>query len=152
MEHNMITLIFDCDDNLVQVREDCPTHEEREVIRKAGGNEVNRHDIRSFAHAEQLAQQATELMGELYIATDAGAHVSPRIDVIRAPAVGDKVSYAFNGDSYPCGRITAISPTLKKVTTSEGDVFYRRRQSGAWVKGGTWSMVRGHVSARNPSF
>lgn len=29
---------------------------------------------------------------------------------------------------------------------------YRRRQSGSWIEGGTWFLVRSHVSKRNPEF
>ncbi len=113
---------------------------------------INRNDIRSMAHAERIAQEATELTGQLHIPTDAGGHVSPRIDVIRCPALGDEVSYAFNGDSYPDGEITGISPTLKVITTSTGSRYHRRGRTGSWIKGGTWSLIQGHHDKRNPSF
>lgn len=113
---------------------------------------INRRDFDGMDVAEVIARGATELTGERYIATDAGPHVSPRYDVTRAPAVGDKVSYAFNGDSYPDGEIVRVSASLKVVTTSTGSRFYRRKQSGSWVKGGTWSLVRGHVRKLNPEF
>lgn len=88
----------------------------------------------------------------IYIATDAGAHVSPRYDVILAPTVGSPVSRSFNGDSYPCGTITSVSKTLKKVTTSDGSVFFRKRLSGTWLKNGAWALISGHVYEQNPSF
>jgi len=86
------------------------------------------------------------------IIADAGPHRSPRFSIVTPPAVGDKVSYAFNGDSYPDGEVVRVSKSLRVVTTSTGSKFYRRRESGAWVQNGTWSLVRGHVSERNPHF
>lgn len=109
-------------------------------------------DIKDYNDAKAHAEELTEDRGELYIAVDRGSHVSPRYDVIRAPAIGDEVSYAFNGDYYPCGEITKISPTMKKITTSTGDTFYRRRESGSWLKNKTWSLVNGHISRMNPHF
>ena len=109
-------------------------------------------NIRKEAHAQYIAESATKETGDLYIATDAGEHCSPQYDVIKAPQVGDEVSYCFNGDSYPCGVITSISKTLKKVTTSDGEEFYRRKNTGAWLYNKYWSMVPGHVHRLNPEF
>lgn len=110
----------------------------------------NRNNWKTLAAAEAVAAA----LGEAYVATDSGAHVSPRYDVITRPQVGDKVSYAFNGDSYPCGTITKMSagPTYRRIETSTGKIFWRRRQSGAWVNDGTWSLVVGHINKRNPEF
>lgn len=107
----------------------------------------NRNDWKTLEAAQKVA---AHLPG--YIATDAGASVSPRYDVIKLPKVGDKVSKAFNGDSYPCGVIVKISKTLKAITTDGGDVFYRVRQTGSWRTAGTWSLQAGHVYTQNPSF
>lgn len=112
----------------------------------------NRNDWRTLERATEVAEAVTEFTGELYIPVDRGAYTSPRFDVIRAPKVGDKVSYAFNGDSRPCGEIVKISPTMKKITTSDGKEFYRRGQSASWINNGTWSMIQGHHNERNPSF
>lgn len=111
-----------------------------------------RNDWKTFERAKEVAAQLTEATGKLYIATDASASTSPRYDVIAAPVLGSPVSKAFNGDYYPEGEITKISPSLKRIETSTGAVFFRRRESGAWIEGGTWSMVSGHVDKRNPSF
>ncbi len=92
------------------------------------------------------------LLGNRYIATDAGPNVAPRYDVQHLPQVGDVVSYTFNGDYYPAGTITSISKTKKKITTSEGRDFYRRRESGSWVNNGTWSLIPGNHNRRNPEF
>lgn len=87
------------------------------------------------------------------IVVDNGPHVSPRFSVIEPPKVGDKVSYGFNGDYYPDGEIVKISgKNLRIVTTSTGSKFWRRGNSGRWVMNGTWSLVPGHRSERNPSF
>lgn len=116
----------------------------------------DRNDFKSFATAEAYAARATELTGKLHIPTDSGAHVSPRYDVIEAPEVGDDVSYAFNGDSYPCGKIVKISESMRRIETHDEKrgkrVFYRRGQSAAWIADKTWSLVPGHVYTQNPSF
>jgi hypothetical protein len=113
---------------------------------------TSRWDFNSLDDAQRIADSATKLTGRLYVAADAGEGVSPRYDVVEAPAVGDEVSYAFNGDYYPCGTITAISKSLKLVTTSTGRKFYRRRNSGAWLNGGMWSLVSGTHSRLNLEF
>lgn len=116
------------------------------------GYDTVRHTTFSMDAAESKAQQISVLTGELYIATDSGPNCLPRFDVVRAPRIGDEVSYCFNGDSYPSGVITKISKSLKRVETSEGKVFYRRKQTGAWLNNGTWALVQGHVKTLNPHF
>lgn len=115
----------------------------------------NRNDFKTFEQAEKVAASANLLGkfegGEL-IATDAGPNVSPRYDVIRLPTVGDKVSYSFNGDSYPDGEIHSISALHTKVVTTTGSAYYRRRKTGAWLKDNTWFLVQGHEYKQNPSF
>jgi hypothetical protein len=108
-------------------------------------------DIKSFEHATELAAAETQATGKQHIACDRGDHCAPRYSVAPVPVVGEEVSYAFNGDYYPCGVITAISKTLKKITTSEGKVFYRKRQTDVW-KSGIWSLVDGHINRLNPEF
>jgi hypothetical protein len=116
------------------------------------GSWQSRWDWKDLASAEYIAAQVTKLTGQLHVGTDSGPCCFPRFDVVRAPAVGDKVSYAFNGDSYPDGEIAKVSPTLQ-VTTSTGHVYRRRKLSGNWVRtGGTWSLVQGHHYEQNPSF
>lgn len=111
----------------------------------------NRNDWKTFEAAKHVA---AHLKG--HIATDAGSHVSPRYDVIKLPQVGDKVSYGFNGDCYPCGTIKSISKSLRLITTEdEGKgrrTFYRVRETGMWRNDGTWCLIPGHVSKLNPSF
>lgn len=113
----------------------------------------NRNDWKTFEAADEVAKA----LGSAYIATDAGPYVSPRYDVIALPQVGDDVSYAFNGDSYPCGKVTKVSafPHRRIEARDEAGracVFYRRKQTGAWVMDGTWSLQAGHVNKRNPEF
>ena len=116
---------------------------------KASKNE-SRWDWKNLEAAQAVAKAATEFHGVLYIATDAGSHVSPRYDVQKAPRVGDEISYSFNGDTYPDGTIKSISASLKVVTSTSGRRYYRRGQTGSWVLDGTWSMVVGHRNERNP--
>lgn len=117
---------------------------------------VYRGDFNTVFDAENVARGATALTGEQWVATDSGRYVSPRYDVIRAPHVGDEVSYAFNGDYYPDGVVTKVSAFdkgLKVVTTSTGSRYYRRGVTGKWIKqGGTWALVRGHIRQSNPEF
>ena len=112
----------------------------------------DRHDLTSYGQAADVAFFLTEQTGRLHIATDAGEWMYPRYDVIEAPKVGDKVSYAFNGDYYPCGEIVSISESLKVIKTSTGKRFYRRKLTGAWINNGTWCLIPGHVSRLNPEF
>lgn len=116
-----------------------------------GAGWCNRNDFDSMAVAQSVAASLSENLGVAFIATDAGPHCHPQFDVIEAPVVGAEVSYAFNGDSYPCGKIAKISDSLRRVETDSGKVFYRRKESGSWLHQG-WSMVAGHVSKWNPSF
>lgn len=112
-----------------------------------------RHSFAFFSDAIGMAERANELKnGKTYIATDAGKYSSPQFDVIEAPVVGAEVSQSFNGDMYPCGKITAISKSLKKITTDTGKVFWRYKQTGSWLVNGYASMVAGHHNERNPSF
>jgi len=109
-------------------------------------------NITSFEHAAEIAAAETAATGKLHIACDHGAHCSPRYYTAEVPFMGDAVSYAFNGDYYPCGFVASISKTLKKITTTEGQTFYRRRNTGSWVMSGTWSLVGGHIERQNPHF
>lgn len=112
---------------------------------------TNRNDWRAMETVEQIAKELTEATGTLYLGVDYGSGVSPRYDVIAAPVLGQEVSRAFNGDYYPEGTITKISKSLRRVETSTGVVFFRRKQSATWSDG-TFSMVQGHINERNPSF
>jgi hypothetical protein len=124
---------------------------------------ITRHDLKSYDDAVALAADASrDLAPRVFLACEY-TNRYPRFDVVEAPKVGDDVSYAFNGDSYPCGKITKISASYRRIvateTTPDGDhdghrehVFYRDGQTGRWVKGRTWSLVRGYVKTRNPHF
>lgn len=114
---------------------------------------TGRYAWQTIEQALSVCSQANALHdGKLYIVIDSGRGVSPRYDVIAAPAVGDLVSKAFNGDYYPAGTIVKISDSLRRVETSTGLVFWRRGQSSGWINQGTWYMVQGRINERNPSF
>lgn len=119
------------------------------------GGWLCRNDIPIWLAAEELAESASKLTGEKYLATDAGEYTSPRFDVIKAPKVGDDVSKGFNGDFYPMGKITKISDDFKRITV-EGPrgkaVFYRRADTGTWKYKRMWSLVMGVHSEWNPEF
>lgn len=115
-------------------------------------NTETRHDWKTLERAEEVAAQLTEATGTRYIGIDSGANVWPRFDVIEAPVLGAEVSTYFNGDAYPEGVIVKISASLKRVETSTGKVFNRRRQTGSWRDAAGWGMIPGHRNDRNPSF
>lgn len=120
--------------------------------------ESNNEFNHTWERVSDIAQQATVLSqlegkNDVFLPVDRGSHTSPRYSVCIAPTVGSKVSKSFNGDSYPQGEITKVSKSFRRVETSTGCVFYRRKQTSAWVQtGGTFSMIHGHVSELNPSF
>lgn len=115
-----------------------------------------KHENRNDWHTMAAAEEVAAALGPKYIATDAGDHVSPRYDVVPLPQLGDPVSYAFNGDCYPCGYITRVSGAgFRRIEVQDGfakRIFWRRRLSGSWINEGTWSLVAGHHSKRNPEF
>lgn len=119
-------------------------------------------DFKSFEEVEAIAVKLTELTGETYLAYDNGSHTSHRFGVMVPPKVGDDVSYGFNGDCYPCGKVVRITKGWRIYTENpdkpEGAprkhlMFNRKRKTSGWVmKGGTWGLVKGIVDERNPSF
>lgn len=112
----------------------------------------NRNDWKSYERVQRIARLLEATTSKKFLATDAGPHVSPRYDIIEPPKVGDKVSYGFNGDYYPDGEIVKITKTYQ-ITTSTGNKYLRRRNTGTWLRtGGTWALVPGHINERNPSF
>lgn len=121
----------------------------REVASNVEGAQ-SRWDWKTFQDAQKIAAALNVYSPETYVATDSGPNVSPRYDVIKLPKVGDKVSYSFNGDTYPCGTVKSVSPSLKLIVTTEGQKFYRRGETGKWIYNGTWSLVGGHIEERNP--
>lgn len=119
-----------------------------------GDGWISTRDLNSFEEVTTLAAYLTAMTGKTFLPADAGAHCSPRYDVIEAPKVGDPISYGFNGDSYPDGEIVRITPNWM-VISSTGSRYNRSRQGrgGGWRKvGGTWSMIHGHIYEQNPSF
>jgi hypothetical protein len=142
-EEKMLYFKVDTDSQVVEISNTIPSQH-------AGW--MTRHDFKSLEHAGDIAKSATQATGKLHLPVDSGSGVWPRFDVIEAPAVGDDVSYAFNGDYYPCGQIKSISASHRVITTTEGQKFYRRRESGCWKLNGIWSLVDGHRHELNPSF
>lgn len=121
-------------------------------LENAGDGWITRNDMKSFQYANTLADLLTEKLGRKFLAVDNGPHHSPRYDVIEAPKIGDAVSKTFNGDSYPQGYITRITPKWH-VTTSTGTKFRRVGSTAGWrQEGGTWWMTGGHIDERNPHF
>ena len=99
-------------------------------------------------------EAACEAAGQGEMGVDQGKWVSPRYRVVRAPQIGDKVSYAFHGDYYPDGEIVHITKgTMRIIKTSTGRKYYRRKNSSQWKQtGGTWSLVFGHINRWNREF
>lgn len=107
-------------------------------------------DWETLDQVVEIANDLTSSTNVLYIPIQR-SNAYPKFDVIKAPAVGDDVSKGFNGDFYPCGKIVRISKTLKRITTSNGDVFYRRAETGAWIAG-AFTLVSGIIDRQNPHF
>ncbi len=123
-----------------------------EWVRDVNSSWECRRDWNTFEEVVWVALSATIFSGEVYIPVDNGEWVSPRYDVIKAPAVGDKVSYTFNGDYYPDGEIVKISASNKVITTSSGKKYYRKGLTASWKNSKIWSLVQGHHNERNPHF
>jgi hypothetical protein len=133
--------------------DNCPWY--RQADGRTGPGWLNRNDIDLFMLAQQIADSASRLGTQKYIATDAGPTVSPRYDVKEAPACGVECSMAFNGDYYPVGTITKIGKDYKQITVDgpRGVLkFYRRKLSGAWVSKGMWALVPGFINKFNAEF
>ena len=124
----------------------------KEVLATPGVvTELSRWDFKDLETAEAIARRATEVTGDTHLAVDYGEWRRPQFDVVRAPKVGDKVSYGFNGDYRPDGEIVKVSPKFI-VTTSTGNTYRRKKLTASWMRGGTWSLVRGHIDKLNPEF
>ena len=130
-----------------------------------GYSRMYSHRLETYEQAIAAAERLSEEQGVQYWAEDRGARVSPRYAVIRAFTIGEPVSYGFNGDSYPAGRIVAMSALPKGSSKAEGHriitvqnhngnvrKFWRRRLSGSWKYDQTWSLQHGWHNERNPSF
>lgn len=106
-------------------------------------------DWASFKQVAEIAEKLTVLTGKTYLPTESG-HGHYRFGITQAPMIGDEVSYAFNGDYYPCGKIEKISKTYQ-ITVSDGKIFRRKGNSSGWLHHG-WTLIKGHRSDLNPSF
>jgi hypothetical protein len=149
----MLHFRVNAEQEVIKVASEMPEGKRKWVSSSEDGSGwMTRHDIKSVEHAAEIAESAQKLTGKTYLPVDSGSGVWPRFDVIEAPAVGEAVSYAFNGDYYPCGHIKSISASFRMITTTEGQKFYRRKQTANWKYNRTWSLVDGHRSELNPSF
>ena len=107
---------------------------------------------KSFEEVEKLARYVTAMTGRTYVAVDHTESTSPRFTIMQLPAVGDPVSFSFNGDTYPDGHIVAMTKKLQ-ITTSTGSKYRRYKNTSGWCKtGGTWWLVKGHIYEQNPHF
>lgn len=104
-------------------------------------------DLHTFMEAEVEADRRAEQEGGRWVAVDRGGHTFPRYSVTRVPEVGDAVSYAFNGDSYPDGKVVRVTKT--QITTDTGKIYRRKGLTAAW-KSGSWTLVLGHEHRWNP--
>lgn len=158
----MIHLVYNSDDKLIHVAHDHLTIGDRRYFTEQRGCRIeNRHDWKTLEQARKAARDTTACMYVVYLVGDRGAQCHPRYDIMRAPQVGDNVSEAFNGDSYPTGVIVEISKNYHKITTSDGSIFTRRKgaansilDSARWCKqgGSTFTLRQGHTHKQNPEF
>jgi hypothetical protein len=103
--------------------------------------------ITKFDEIKRLAEAATKFAGRTYVPVDHGNCRSPRYDVVRAPAVGDPVSYHNGVDTYPDGYVAHVTAeTLRVVKTTTGRTYYRTLDGGSWLNaGGRRLLVDGHI-------
>jgi hypothetical protein len=112
-------------------------------------NFTNRTMWKDASYVHELCTKLNEKFGDKYMVISTNFAIGNKMDIILKPQIGDEVSRAFNGDIYPCGTITHISKTMKKITTSHGTTFWRQGDSGCW-RDMPWSMVPGHRYEQNP--
>lgn len=138
---------------VLQISEKAPTYQvEWTYDTVKGTGWTSTRDIKTLEETIRIAEEVSHLTKKFYMPIDRGDGVYPRYDVIDPPAIGDKVSRCFNGDSYPCGEIVKITPSWR-ITTSTGVKFSRVKQTGSWkVINGYQSMISGHHDERNPHF
>jgi hypothetical protein len=105
--------------------------------------------LKSYADAQALAEQASKDHPDMVIVPyDYGYGVSPQFGIIRAPALGDDVSEAINGDYYPLGKVEQIGKDYKRIKAG-GKWWYRRKLTPGWHSG-CMGLVRGTYDERNP--
>lgn len=115
--------------------------------------------ITNMIEAEEAARKLSEITGVMFWPEDRGSYVSPRYAVIRGFQIGEPVSYGFNADSYPAGRIVSMTGAgtaeigFRIITTRDHKgverKFWRRGQSGSWKQDGMWSLMHGWHRDRN---
>ncbi len=134
-------------------RPDAAVYRGRDTVWVMSAGWTNRTDWDNLAEAERIAASATKATGRAWLACDKGAGVWPRYDVIEAPIVGDDVSWGFNGDAYPLGKITKISADYKTVMVEVAPGTKRRftRKGAGWINNG-WSLLPGSQYRQNPEF
>lgn len=126
-----------------------------EAVRDArNGHMGDLKRLGSYDEALALAAALTARFDFPFIAEDRGESCHPRFAVIQGWQIGEPVSYAFNGDYYPCGFITKMTERKIEATDHNGHVraFFRRRLTGSWRHSGTWGLVHGWHNDQNPEF
>jgi hypothetical protein len=109
-------------------------------------------DIESAQRAVALLNE-NDALPEQWFAYKSDFVANPWI-AAKLPQLNDKVSRAFNGDSYPAGIIVKIGLGAKLIVTSNQNRFYRQKtRPNCWQEAGSgFSMILGHVSSWNPMF
>lgn len=127
----------------IEVRDEIP-----QELKNGAWNDAwqDRNDWTSRAEVDRIARYLTAMTGDLYVGTERGTS----FDIVRAPKVGDEVSYSFNGDTYPDGVVVKVTKTLQ-VKTSTGKTYRRHGQTGSWTNN-AWSLIPGHIYEQNPHF
>lgn len=115
-------------------------------------NYLTQRGYKTSADAQAVALACEALTrqynaGRSFAVLDEGEYCSPRYWVRALPKVGDPVSYAFNGDCYPCGHVTKVLTT--KIETNGGERF-NRQKNGWFRRDQTWTLVLGHAFHQNP--
>ena len=120
----------------------------RDMQHWAGHNFYTHAEAENAAAAMNHHSASREFTVEV---RDNGSSCSPRYSTQIKAEEGMPVSYAFNGDFYPAGLISKVSPTGKKITTTMGITFHRD-SLGNYRHDQTWHLVLGTHTDKNPSF
>lgn len=105
-------------------------------------------DLTNVQRAKLVASELTLVTGRFYKVDVDQSTTPPTFNIVSGPAPGTPVSISFNGDAYIVGEITKVSPSMRKIETSDGQVFYRRKRG--WTADGVFMLIPGHIEKRNP--
>lgn len=85
-------------------------------------------------YAEMIAMSAMALTTRVYIAVEYDLSALAKFDVIKLPTIEDVIWYKINNRWYDDGIVSTISNDSRYITTSTGAKYYRKNDTGIWLK------------------